>query len=512
MNIDDTIKTIESAIPEETKYQEWQPIKDTLKLDDPPPFPVEALPPVLRDMAEGISLSRKVPVAMSATAVLAAVGMAIGRNAYFQRKRGFIGRANLYAIVFAARGERKSVTFRPALLPFYSWMKKKDPAYKQKIKEYRRNLALMQNLETALSKPGLKGNKRKEFADELAMLEHEIGEMPRNPWFLADDATPEALFKLMSETGGTAGIFSDDARLMVKMLLGNVYSNSGEGREEFLLRPYDGEQPLIRRRVGTGDDHIDRPCIGILLMLQTDFLKKIGTSVSFFDSGLASRCLFCYPESWVGKRDENGNLLRADDDYEIPLAVEEKYNALICDLLDRAYDSDDAFYYTLDKAALNVWRDFYHEVEAESSPGGKYANMQDFAIRYPTSLLRLALLLAVVESSENISIKNMNNAVKLMHYFMASAKRCNDAMRQTNIPDNARKIISYWHRHLSNRPRPVSIRELENSIGLLKSEVEEALQVLIERNYCRYLPQESTEGKKGRKPSPKLEINPQFFE
>ena len=299
---------------------------------------------------------------------------------------------------------------------------------------------------------------------------------------------------------------------MVKMLLGNVYSNSGEGREEFLLRPYDGEQPLIRRRVGTGDDHIDRPCIGMLLMLQTDFLKKIGTSVSFFDSGLASRCLFCYPESWVGKRDENGNLLRADDDYEIPLAVEEKYNALICDLLDRAYDSDDAFYYTLDKAALNVWRDFYHEVEAESSPGGKYANMQDFAIRYPTLVLRLALLLAVVESNKNISIKNMDNAVKLMHYFMASAKRCNDAMRQTNIPDNARKIISYWHRHLSNRPRPVSIRELENSIELLKSEVEDALQVLIERNYCRYLPQESNEGKKGRKPSPKLEINPQFFE
>ena len=512
MNIDDTIKTIESAIPEETKYPKWQPIKDTLKLDDPPPFPLEALPPVLRDMSEGISLSRKVPVAMSATALLAAVGMAIGRNVYFQRKRGFIGRANLYALVFAARGERKSVTFRPAIFPFYNWMKKKDSEYKQKLDDYNLNTALKQNLETALCKPGLKGNKRKEFEDELAMLKHEIGEMPRNPWFLADDVTPEALFKLMSITGGIAGIFSDDARLMVKMLLGNVYSNSGEGREEFLLRPYDGEQPLIRRRVGTGDDHIDRPCIGMLLMLQTDFLKKIGTSVSFFDSGLASRCLFCYPESWVGKRDENGNLLRADDDYEIPLEVEERYNALIYDLLDRAYDSDEACYYTLSKEALEKWRDFYHEVEAESGPGGKYANMQDFAIRYPTSLLRLALLLAVVESSENISIKNMNNAVKLMHYFMASAKRCNDAMRQTNIPDNARKIISYWHRNLSGRPRPVSIRELENSIGLLKSEVEEALQVLIERNYCRYLLQESAEGKKGRKPSPKLEINPQFFE
>ena len=87
MNIDDTIKTIESAIPEETKYQEWQPIKDTLKLDDPPPFPVEALPPVLRDMAEGISLSRKVPVAMSATAVLAAVGAALAFVSFDKKKK-----------------------------------------------------------------------------------------------------------------------------------------------------------------------------------------------------------------------------------------------------------------------------------------------------------------------------------------------------------------------------------------------------------------------------------------
>lgn len=513
MNIDDTIKTLENAIPEEARYSEWEPIKEQLKLDDPPPFPLEALPWVLRDMAQGISLSRKVPAAMSATAILAAVGMAIGRNVYFKRKNGFIGRANLYALVFAARGERKSVTFRPALYPFYSWMKKKDSEYKQKIKEYRRNAGLMQNLEAVMSKPGLKENKRKEFERELETIEQKIGEMPRNPWFLADDTTPEALFKLMSETGGIAGIFNDDARLVVKMLLGNVYSNSGESREDFLLRPYDGEQPLIRRRVGTGDDHIDRPCIGMLLMLQTDFLKKIGTSVSFFDSGLASRCLFCYPESWVGKRDENGNLLRADDDYEIPQETEMRYNVLIYDLLERAYNSDQPYYYTLSREALEEWRKFYHEIEAESRPGGKFAGMQDFAIRYPTSLLRLALLLAVVGGGEDISVENMCNAIKLMHYFMASAKRCNDAMRQADIPANARKIISYWHRNLSgNRMRSVSLRELENSIGLLKSEVEEALQMLVERNYCRYLPQEPTGGKKGRKPSPKLEINPQFFE
>ena len=512
MNVDDTIKIIENAVPEETKYQEWQPIKDSMKLDDPPPFPLEAMPEILRNMAEGISLSRKVPVAMSATAVLAAVGMAIGRNVYFQRKRGFEGRANLYALVFAARGERKSVTFRPALYPFYKWMKDKEPAYRQRIKEYRRNAALMENLETALSKPGLKENRRKEYEDELAMLEHEIGEVPRNPWFLADDVTPEALFKLMQETDGTAGIFNDDARLVIKMLLGSVYSNSGEGREDFLLRPFDGEQPLIRRRVGTGNDYIERPCIGMLLMLQTDFLKKIGSALAFFESGLASRCIFCYPESWVGKRDENGNLLRADDDYEIPWEVEKSYQDLISDLLERAYNSNAEYYYPLSMGALDEWRKFYHEIEAESGPEGKYEKMQDFAIRYPTLVLRLALQLAVIENHKNITREDMLNGIKLMHYFMASAQRCHDAMNQISIPDNARRILNFWQKDFCPN-KPCSIRDITRGLRMLKGEVEEALKLLIERNYCRYRsPDPAPQNKCGRTPSPRLEINPQFFE
>lgn len=512
MSVKNALSILDSAIPEETKVPEWQPIKDSIVLNDPPPFPVEAMPKALRDMALAISRSRKVPVAMAATTLLAAVGMAIGRNVYFVRKRGFEGRANLYSLVFAARGERKSVTFKPVLAPFFRWMRDREEQYRRELKTYMRQQLLISNLETALVKPSLNGNKRQQLQDELDMLEHDLGEPPRNPHFIADDVTPEALFKLMKEAGGTAGIFSDDARLIVKMLLGSVYSTSGEGREEFLLRPFDGEQPLNRHRVGTGNDIIERPCIGMLLMLQTDFLKKIGGAIAFFDSGLASRCLFCYPESWVGKRDEHGDLLRADDDYEIPPEVEDRYESLIRQLLDRAYKSKEPEYHSMTAEAIQVWRDFYNEIESESGDGGKYVKMMDFAIRYPPMVLRLALQLAILEGHPQIDRAEVTDAITLMRYYMVSAERCFAAMQEAKIPDGARRIIKYWQKNIESAVRPLSVRQLENKLGMVKDEVDEALKFLVERHYCRYLPMARTPGKAGRSPSPMLEINPQFYE
>ena len=512
MSVKNALSVLESAIPEETKVPAWQPIKDDIVLNDPPPFPIEAMPEALRDMALDISRSRKVPVAMAATTLLAAVGMAIGRNVYFVRKRGFEGRANLYALVFAARGERKSVTFKPVLAPFFRWMRDREEQYRRALKTYMRQQMLISNLETALVKPSQQAHKRQQIQEELDMLEHELGEPPRNPHFIADDVTPEALFKLMKEAGGTAGIFSDDARLVVKMLLGSVYSTSGEGREDFLLRPFDGEQPLNRHRVGTGNDIIERPCIGMLLMLQTDFLKKIGGAVAFFDSGLASRCLFCYPESWVGKRDANGYLLRADDDYEIPLAVEKRYEDLIRDLLDRAYRSKDPVYYTMTEEAILVWKDFYNEIESESGAGGKYAKMLDFAIRYPSQVLRLALQLAILEKHLKIDRAEVTDAIKLMRYYMVSAERCFTAMQDAQIPDGARRIIMYWQKKPELAGKPFTVRQLENALGMTKGEVDEALKFLVEHHFCRYLPKARTPGKAGRSPSPMLEINPQFYE
>jgi hypothetical protein len=50
----------------------------------------------------------------------------------------------------------------------------------------------------------------------------------------------------------------------------------------------------------------------------------------------------------------------------------------------------------------------------------------------------------------------------------------------------------------------------EYGLGLLKSEVEGALQILIKRNYCRYLPQEST-SRTGQISEPQNRNKPSVF-
>ena len=509
LKANNAIAIVDAAIPEEAKYKEWKPLMDTIELPDPPPFPDKALPEVMRDMAIGISKSRKVPVALAATALLAAGGMAIGRNTYFRRKRGFIGRANLYAMVFAARGERKSVTFKPVLEPFYKWMKDHEQEYNKALQKYKLKQEMLANLNTAMVKPGIKEDKRQEFEAQAENLMNELGEPPRNPRFIADDFTPESLFKLMKDAGGTAGIFSDDARIIAKMMMGSVYSSSGESREDFLLRPFDGEAPISRHRVGTGNDFIERPCIGMLLMLQTDFLRKIGGAGAFFASGLISRCLFSYPESWVGKRDADGNLLRADDDYEIPQEVIDRYERTIIGMLDKAYSATEPEYYTLSQEALTIWKKHYEYIEGESGEGGKFYDLLDFSIRYSSQTLRLALQMAIFARHANIEKDDMLRAVTLMEYFMDSAERCYRIMKALVLSGDAKKIVTKF---MSLRPgETISLRTLENSCHLTREDVEIALRTLVARSYCRFLPESASNGKTGRKPSRILEINPDLF-
>lgn len=192
--------------------------------------------------------------------------------------------------------------------------------------------------------------------------------------------------------------------------------------------------------------------------------------------------------------------------------MENRYEILIWQLLDRAYKSLEPEYYTMTEEAIRVWRDFYNEIESESGAGGKYAKMLDFAIRYSSQVLRLALQLAILANHRQIDRADVTDAIRLMRYYMVSADRCFMAMQEAKIPEGARRIIKHWQKNSISAGRLFSVRQLENKLGMLQSEVDEALKFLVEHHYCRYLPRERTPGKAGRSPSPMLEINPQFYE
>ena len=180
--------------------------------------------------------------------------------------------------------------------------------------------------------------------------------------------------------------------------------------------------------------------------------------------------------------------------------------------LDKAYVSVDREIYTCSPEALDLWRTFYHEIEEQSGEKGKFYKTQDLAIRYPSQAFRLALQLTVLNEHKKITQSDMAKGIELMRYYMASAERCYLAMREADIPESVRSILRYWQKDIVTKTRQFSVRQLQHEIGITKDDVEKALKILTERNYCRPITIRREPGRPGREASPRYEINPQFFE
>lgn len=489
----------------------WPEIGNGLRFAPLPPFPADAMPPILGSMATEVSETIRAPVEATALSLLTVVGACIGRDLYVRVKAGVEARANLFSFIFMARGERKSSIFTPAIAPLQEWIGTQSDDYRKRLSRLGRKQRQMKLLEGVATAPKVPRSEREQAEERIEALQSEIEQdraQLRNPAFLAEDATPEALVELMAETGGLAGVFTDDARSFLKLIMG-LYT-SGETREDVHIRAFDGTSPIRRRRAGVGTVTIDRPCEGILLLVQTDYLVKLGETGDFFESGYVSRNLFCVPDSWVGRRGDDGRLLRAYSEREIDAGVRDGYRHLVHRLLDEAAARPGPVYMELSLEAKQRWAAFHDAIEEESGEGGRYHETLDFSIRYAPMALRLALLHAACAGTACIEVEHMEKAIRLVEYYAEHGGRAQQAMRRYLLPDGARRVLK---RVRDKRLSSFSLSEMQRGLGLPTAEkTAEAISVLVRAGYCRPCPPPDRDGRPGRSPSPEFDVNPAVHE
>ncbi len=500
-------KTVEETV----HSQEWQPIINKVNLPDPPDFPIEALPSVLADLTMEVSNSIKVPPALVAAASLAYTGLAIGRNIYYFLKEGVDGRANLYMLIFAARGERKSSVESLLKKPFDKWLIEQSKEYNQVLNDNEIATKRKNVLMNKLSKEDDFNSKESaDMRDKIQDICLNMDDDPPNPNIFSNNITQEALLQKLSVCGGTVAIFSDDGRASLKMIMGTRYSKDGDAQDEVFLDGYDGSKTLSYERSGRSIAPIERPCIGLMLMCQPDMLQFLGNKKEVFDSGFASRCLFCFPESWVGKRNADGSLKRDIDDVELSKETMKRYSDMICKFMNRAYQNynKEPEYIGLSTEAKDFWKEHYREIEGESCEGGKHYATLAVAIRYPNQTLRLALLMSQVEEHSQITLMDIKNAKNLIDYFIINAQRCYSYMNEMAMPDDAWKIINYW---LKTKKYSCSLRDMYRPCGITSERANEVIALLEKRNFCRRATPKEKVGA-GRTPSDLYEINPELFQ
>ena len=393
---------------ESAEAREFKTMPDTAEIEagevpeieaEPPVdlFPVEALPGVLRKMAEAIADVGGVPVAMSAPLVLAAASAAVGRGVRVKSLMGRETRASLYLIMGKQSGSGGSGAYRLAMAPLAGFQAAERRAFENGIKP-----AIEAELEgvkidyeiarTALKQlKGEHGDSRASIIEKLKTARRRTVELEKElhgPLYLADDSTPEGMSNALSLHGETLAHFDSDAGAAIASVLGK-YSDGESSTESLWLKAFDGE-PITIVRKNTGVINLEAPCLAVCWVCTPAKVRDLFQNERLCESGLLPRFLVVDPKARAMEISED----RAGEARAIPSGVGQPYEAAIFRAL-REYRLDanaEPYLIEMTKEARVAFVGDYNAVlrRAEHKP-------DPFQSRLTEQAIRLALLFHLYE-------------------------------------------------------------------------------------------------------------------
>lgn len=269
-----------------------------LKVGGLPPFPVHALPPVLRNMAQAAAVEIEVDTAMTAPMSIAAVSGAINGYAEVQVRPGWVENGVTYTLVLLGSGERKSAAFKTMFNGPLTAVEKELTA------RYREPELVQPDPESPFVVP--------------ADLDVAVTPLPR---LLAADVTAEALARRMEENGGNM-VVGDAEGDVFEILLG-MYGDKPS--LNLYLKSYTGEDVRIDR-ANKPAIRLDNPSLTICITTQLEVWQKALGNERFLSKGLVARMEFVYPKTRQEIVEARG---RSDRTRAVPAEVSDEYRQTI---------------------------------------------------------------------------------------------------------------------------------------------------------------------------------------
>ncbi len=161
------------------------------------PFPVNALPPILREMAQAIATTTSTDVAMAGTAILSAVSYCFSGVYRMSAKRDHTEPLVLDALTVAEPSFKKLPVISMVKRPYQQFAHDWNENNKQDIFKAQAERKLLEGRLTALEK------KSDVTAYEIAKLQTEISNLPESNFrrIVVDDITPESLVNQLADNG-----------------------------------------------------------------------------------------------------------------------------------------------------------------------------------------------------------------------------------------------------------------------------------------------------------------------
>lgn len=364
------------------------------------PFPVEALPPALREFVEETAIAVGCDPAFAALPALTLVGAAAGAAVVVSPKRKFREPPALWCCVVADSGTGKS----PALKPFadlaFAIDRRMRATYVAELSRYEGGLKAWKD---ANGDPDDKP--AKPVREHFAVIDTTIERLAE----MLGDST-RGLFLLRDELGGWFGSFTR-------------YKGKGGGSDvPNWLSLFDAGPIRVHRRTGEPRDiEVDRGFISVCGGIQSEILRFHLNDPEYVASGLASRIMFAMPPKacprWT--------------DVELSAEVEMKFTAVLEQFRSIPFDPvRGPIVLNLAPAALARFKQLNNEFaeRAEGVEGGPMSAVLPKAVRFA---LRLALVHHLLVNAAKgrplatgvVSLESMQAGELLARWFVGEAER-----------------------------------------------------------------------------------------
>lgn len=376
-----------------------------------PAFPVEALPPTVRDYVLAVAESTQTPVDMSASAALAILALCEQGKYRIRGKADWTEPLNLFVVIVAEPSERKSAVISFMTKPLNTFEAEYNRQNAAELEASKMNKRILERRQRALEDKAAKG---KVEDGELEQLARQIATYKeKTPLRLyVDDVTTEKLTSVLAEGGGKAAIVSAEGGIFD--MLSGIYTKNVN--IDVMLKGHSGDSIRVDR-IGRNSESIMNPALTVLLTVQPNVLSGMMQNGTFRGRGLTARFLYCMPTSIVGQRKYRTE--------PIPAEISVKYAKLIQNLLEDEQPGEPEKI-TLSPEADLLLESFSGEVESKLKT--EYADIADWAGKLVGAVLRIAGVLcraSVIRCNGLLEVPDplvvdeatMRNAIAIGRYF-----------------------------------------------------------------------------------------------
>lgn len=281
-----------------------------------PPFPADALPPVLRNITEAIAEVTRTPLDLAGPCVLATASACLGNGLKVHSAPGRVTGPNIYLLVVKNSGAGGSTAYAHATAPLRGFQAAEMKVYDSETRPRleRRKATILSDIQRKVKERGeaLKqgeSGKARELEEELDGLNVEVEAVEAQlvpPFYVLGDVTPERMAGIMEGRGEVMAHFDPDGSDTIAGILGIRYGKGDHASDTLHLKSYTGETLSISRQ-GSGKGNssnvfLEAPCLACLFVVTPDVAKKLTGNERMREGGLLPRFLVSVsharPQPW----------------------------------------------------------------------------------------------------------------------------------------------------------------------------------------------------------------------